>query len=82
MHKFANKDHVSFEFFLDSCVVKDLRTRESLMTGAVNGNLYVFDTFPVQQHLHTVHASSNWNTSVNFHIAQFSEIYLLSHATR
>ena len=41
--KFANDDHVFFEFHLNSYFVKDLATKTILLQGQLKGGLYVFD---------------------------------------
>ena len=58
--KFANDNHVSFEFHPISCFVKDLATRVVLLQGQLKVGLYVFDN--IQRRL------KEWIFDTSYHI--------------
>uniref|UniRef100_A0A803Q551 Retrovirus-related Pol polyprotein from transposon TNT 1-94-like beta-barrel domain-containing protein n=1 Tax=Cannabis sativa TaxID=3483 RepID=A0A803Q551_CANSA len=83
--QFATDNNVSFEFFLNSCYVKDLATKKILLVGRLDNGLYKFDSLPLQslcQQLALTHQNNGSSVSycipacnthsLHVHSAQFS----------
>lgn len=64
--KFANDDHVFFEFHLNSYFVKDLATKTILLQGQLKGGLYVFDNTQLNISHQWKPSSSSQSSKISF----------------